>query len=568
MDPSVLGTGSIVLNRANAAPNVPDSGPNTVPWYSGGAFSTPNTRGQVEPVNRYLQLTWALPTGSPADFPIVLNYHSNSGVTTEYGVNWSAPYHRYAEQAAGTNVKLYNPQGGLVVYGAPDAEGNCPGSPNNLNNTLNGSPTTSWTETQPDGTTFNYNSTGVLQTIRNNAGVRWTLTWNAGFSLVQSIVGPFGRRTSFAYDGSNNIRRIQDPGGRITSLTVNASNNLVKIVTPELCTTSLIYDGSHDLIGWIDPLGFRTTYVYDPASAASVLAVVQPLGQRTTYSSYISSVGLVRKDTIRPRNGENHYWTVVTYPNKARTTITLGVADANPLSILNPVGNLTSYAYTFGDATYQNTTGYLSRVTDARGHMTTISYQPVGSGKTAIFPTGIQSPVAQYQYKYNSNNQLSAVVDELGNRSSLVWDSHGNRIAVIDPYNKRTSYLYDSMARLVAVENALGLRATQLYDSQGRLAADINPLGFRTSYAYDSNSQLLRVQDPLGHITTTLHDSVNRLTARIDPLGNRVSYTYDVDSRLIRTTNPIGAITTQMFDANSRLIATIDPAGITNQLWI
>ena len=386
MDPSVLGTGSIVLNRANAAPNVPDSGSNTVPWYSGGAFSTPYTRGQVEPLNRYLQLSWALPTGSPADFPMVLNYNSNSGTTTEYGVNWSAPYHRYVEPVdppVGV-VRVYNPQGGLVIYNPPDSGGNCAGSPNPLNNTLNGSATAGWTETQPDGTTFNYGSNERLATIRNNAGVRWTLTWNAGFALVQSIVGPFGRRTSFTYNASNNITRIQQPDGRITSLTVNASNNLVKIVTPELCTTSLVYDGSHDLVAWIDPLGFRTTYVFDPASAASVLAVVQPLGQRTTYSSYISNIGLVTKDTIRPRNGANFYWTVVTYPTKGRTTLTLGENTPGPPStIINPIGNRTSYVYAPSGS---NSLGYLSRATDARGHMTTISYQPVGSGKTAIYP--------------------------------------------------------------------------------------------------------------------------------------------------------------------------------------
>ena len=210
----------------------------------------------------------------------------------------------------------------------------------------NGSATAGWTETQPDGTTFNYDSTGVLHTIRNNAGVRWTLTWNSGSTLVSTSTGPFGRRTSFTYNASNNITRIQHPDGRITSLTVNASNNLVKIVTPELCTTSLVYDGSHDLVAWIDPLGFRTTYVFDPASAASVLAVVQPLGQRTTYSSYISNIGLVTKDTIRPRNGANFYWTVVTYPTKGRTTLTLGENNPGPPStIINPIGNRTSYVY-------------------------------------------------------------------------------------------------------------------------------------------------------------------------------------------------------------------------------
>ena len=38
MDPSVFGTGSIVLNKANAALNVAGSGSNTVPGYSNGGF--------------------------------------------------------------------------------------------------------------------------------------------------------------------------------------------------------------------------------------------------------------------------------------------------------------------------------------------------------------------------------------------------------------------------------------------------------------------------------------------------------------------------------------------------
>ena len=83
-------------------------------------------------------------------------------------------------------------------------------------NTLTGNATTGWTETQPDGTSFNYDNTGVLRTIRNRAGVRWTLTWDAGFDLVQAIQGPFGRRTSFVYNASSFVKRIVDPGGRIT----------------------------------------------------------------------------------------------------------------------------------------------------------------------------------------------------------------------------------------------------------------------------------------------------------------------------------------------------------------
>ena len=41
---------------------------------------------------------------------------------------------------------------------------------------------------------YNYDTTGVLRTIRNNAGVRWTLTWDSGVNFVQHIDGPLGRR--------------------------------------------------------------------------------------------------------------------------------------------------------------------------------------------------------------------------------------------------------------------------------------------------------------------------------------------------------------------------------------
>ena len=61
---------------------------------------------------------------------------------------------------------------------------------------------------------------GYLSSIRNTAGVRWTVTYSSG--VVSQIVGPFGRRTTFTYNLEHHLSRIQDPCGRITSLTVNA----------------------------------------------------------------------------------------------------------------------------------------------------------------------------------------------------------------------------------------------------------------------------------------------------------------------------------------------------------
>ncbi len=380
MDASVLGTGSLVLNKAMSALNLTRSGANTVPGYSNGGFITQNGLGRIDASIFSLRFNLALPTGAPADFPMALIYNSASGGSTEYGNNWSAPYHRYAENDSPLN--LLTPTG-IVHYTSISGTNTYAGSPNNLNNTLTGSATTGWVETQPDGTTFNYATTGQLATIRNNAGVRWTLTWNSGATLVQHIDGPFGRRTSFTYNASNSITRIQDPSGRITSLTVNASGNLVRIVTPELCSTSLVYDSNNDLIAWVDPLGFRTTYQY--SVPGTVGAVIQPLGQRTSYT------------------GGGGHRPFVTYPTLGQTKMTLSLRSLIVQSIANPVGNRTTYVYAFTGSA--NTSGYLGTARDARNHRTTISYQPVGNGATAIYPTAIQTPISQYQYRYNSNNQ-------------------------------------------------------------------------------------------------------------------------------------------------------------------
>ena len=49
-----------------------------------------------------------------------------------------------------------------MFYPTPATGDNYAGSPNNYNNTLQGSSATGWIETQPDGTTFNYDSSGVF----------------------------------------------------------------------------------------------------------------------------------------------------------------------------------------------------------------------------------------------------------------------------------------------------------------------------------------------------------------------------------------------------------------------
>jgi hypothetical protein len=310
MDPSTQGTGAIVLAKIDAVLNLL-SGASWLP-YSGnsGLFVLPASAGRVDVVNQFLILEWAPPASGPADFPLLLRFKSDSSTQTEFGYGWSVPFQRFAEIQGGQGAAVivrapvstydYDPTPG------PDYTTVPPGT-----NSLVGSTTTGWTETQPDNTAFNYDTFGVLQSIQNPAGVRWTLTWNGGFASVDYITGPFGRRTSFAYDANNMIRRIQDPGGRISTFSCNANGLLRRAVTPELCITSFLYgaqtsvDSGYCLAAKIDPLGNRTTYTYTiPPIEGYIKAVQLPMGQRITFLSDASPPSTT---IIDPRGGR---WTV------------------------------------------------------------------------------------------------------------------------------------------------------------------------------------------------------------------------------------------------------------------
>ena len=196
----------------------------------------------------------------------VLTYNSQAATSgvTEFGNNWTMTYRRYLVVGGSFQINIFAGDGTKYTWsGSGQVGGYFTPLSGNPVNSLSGTFGTNYTETQPDGTAYFYNSAGTLQYIKNVANARWSLTHDAG-GRVTRVTDPFSRLTTFAYNAtSNKIKRIQDSSGRITSFTVNASGNLAKIVTPALCIHSLNYDASNRPTSWIDPLGNRTSYLYD-----------------------------------------------------------------------------------------------------------------------------------------------------------------------------------------------------------------------------------------------------------------------------------------------------------------
>lgn len=147
---------------------------------------------------------------------------------------------------------------------------------------------------------------------------------------------------------------------------------------------------------------------------------------------------------------------------------------------------------------------------------TSYIYATLSCGQTAL-QTIINPLLGRYNYSYdNMTYRLSAFTDELGHVTTLIRDTNGSRIGVLDALGVSTSYIYNTNGEVTAVVSPLRHRTTQVYDGTGRRSARIDALGNQTNFAFDANSQIQR-PDPLGHISTYIRDNMNRVLVSIDP---------------------------------------------------
>ena len=312
---------------------------------------------QIDPSVGKLVLTLAPPPTGGFTIPPALTYNSNlSSTTSEFGHGWTSTFRRsVATSGFGSQILITVTTGDgsryeYLIPGAGGGVGYATPRDGAVNSMLLTAAPQTFTETQPDGLQFRYGSNGALQSIRNPAGSRWTLSHDTG-GRIRRVTDPFGCATSYAYDGSSKLRRIQDVGGRISSVTIDAGGNLVRFVGPSSEHTTITYDGAHRPQTWIDPRGQRTSYAFD--GSGQIAAVTLPQGQRTTLAY--------------PAFGT----TVLTNPLSRRLTLTFN-GDGTIHSLRNPAGVATTYAW--------DVHGRLSGYGDGRGYRTSFTYTTLAKG--------------------------------------------------------------------------------------------------------------------------------------------------------------------------------------------
>jgi len=551
------GPGGDALRQAADVPRVAAGQTGHLPGGPALAGHLYNASASIKPATGSLTIQVALPSvgGFPSGPFLTYDRAVANDLDSEFGRGWVAALQRQIVTSGG-DVSLITSDGRDLPFEPASGSYYEPvgGGTSRLESLIGGA----WVEHEASGQLCRYDSNTPhrLRYIQSPSGKRCSLT-RSGVLLTRTI-DPFGRITTFVYDGFDKIRGIIDPFGRITSFTVDESGDLIRIVFPDESEVSMTYEYAegaeardadpsprHSLAAWTNPDGTRTSYVSDPGMEdySWLGTVLHPDGTRTSLTYYeVDEAGSARKTALVDPAGNRH-----TYLADAIGAGTFG----NITSIIGPDGKRTSAVW--------DSLNRLIAVVNGLGDRTSFTHTTTADGFSRF--TSVVRPIADtgFQFLYDSAGRVRRTVDALGRMTSLVWDAFGRRSVVIDALGGRTSTIYNADGQIAAVADPLDQRISFLYDAQGRRSVVIDACARRTTSIHDGCGRVVSVVDPLGRTTSMRYDLMNRPLVSIDALGNRTSTTYDEMGRPISVEDPLNRISRTRYDIMGRPTASISP---------
>ncbi|HEX5824722.1 MAG TPA: RHS repeat-associated core domain-containing protein [Candidatus Limnocylindrales bacterium] len=473
------------------------------------------------------------------------SYNSNDTRTTTLGPGWTHSY----------NVRLTSPGDGssdvILVggQGRSDRYSFAAGAfspPKGVHRSLIKNADDTYTATDKDQTTWQFDASGLLTQVRDR----------------------FGNASNLSYDGNARLATVSDPAGR-GSLTFGYTNGLLTSVVDWASparTWTYQYDGNGRLWKAVNREGKTTTYTYDGASQR-IATVTDGRGIVTLVNTY-DPAGRVatQKDGRGVVTGEATVFDYATNPDGTfTTTLTLPPTSFEPAFHPTMADTYDSHGWLIGRVTRPTSSDTLSQVftydtsgnqtslTDPRGARTDVCYDVTYAGTSVpggaanvtrtIGPApspGEPRPVTLL--KYDARNNLIQTVSARG-VPSVPTVSCGTDLSAINP-QFATDQTYD----------AAGIRL--MSQTRRFTDPDTGPKAATTSYEYTDAAnpgRTTRIIPPRGNATGTpdlSYSTVMTYNASgaaagllkdiADAGGNRTSYTYDALGRVVSLVDPLG----------------------------
>ncbi|WP_086934228.1 RHS repeat-associated core domain-containing protein [Agarilytica rhodophyticola] len=242
--------------------------------------------------------------------------------------------------------------------------------------------------------------------------------------------------------------------------------------------------------------------------------------------------------------------------------------DGRKSSDEDPEGNVTQYFYD---------QHHYAGSRDALGNRFTIDY--FKDKPTAI----IDKDKTVQRFEYNTHGQLVALIDPYQQRIMYGHNKHGLITSITDPMKRVSRFRWNAQGELVQHVDTLGHIKQFSYDAWGQVVnvsymdkekTPINTVEYRygvtglvekiiadkgdtTHYSYDDKDQLIRYSDPQGRTTEYYYDDLGQVIERIDAEGYKLKYEYDTECNLIALINQNEERYQFFYDGNQRLIKEI-----------
>ncbi|QTA83454.1 YD repeat-containing protein, DUF4382 [Desulfonema limicola] len=358
-----------------------------------------------------------------------------------------------------------------------------------------------------------------------------------------------GNEITFNYDGDK-LASVENASGRKIEFTSDSEGRIIKAVLPEGIT--LEYEYTDDLLtAFINGRGLRTEYKYD--GNKQMTEMISPKGHPIVQLTYDGDF-LVSDQIV----GENEKYSFEFEDSVTKITDAYGSTtvhhydnDKRLIQMDYPDGNSEFYDYNddFNRTYYMDQAG-------AEWHWT---YDENGNRLTADGPLGWHreweyneknqvtrmaekvnaATIRETRFEYDGKGNLVKFCNALGDCGSVIYDSKGLPLELVDFAGNKTVHSYDAEGDLTAVTDAENAVMRFDHDGLGRVKQMKKPLGSMFTYTYDPNSNLTAVDGPLAYHMGFAFDENDHLSVKTDPNGGEIRYSYNASDRLAAVENQL-----------------------------
>jgi len=384
---------------------------------------------------------------------------------------------------------------------------------------------------------------------------------------------------------STGVMTVTDPGGRQWRLTTDSSGRLTGVRRPGSASDNITYAyGADGTVSSATKDGVTTTYSrVVSGSTATETTTDAASGQTVTVSDLTKGRPTSFKDELNRTTAyeydANGRMTKVVQPEGNSITFTYD-GRGNFITVTKAAKPGAGLANIVTSASFDTTCTNLVKcnkpnsTTDAKGNVTSYSYDPTHGGPTSLTrPADSSGKVAQVRYSYAQITSASGIpVYELTGMSACQTQSAVPTVSCIGTADETKATVgYNSNLLPTSIvrgsgDNSLSATTATTYDARGRIASSDGPLSGSadtTTYAWDGADQLTQMTSPDPDGTGPLKKRSIRVTYRPDgqvtkqELGTVDSNGVFVSAQTVDFT----------FDSNSRANTQLLSAGGTTYTY-